>query len=622
MNFLKIIALFNLLILTHFISFAQNNKLDAVHIAKEYSNSIVKVLLYDSIAEKKTPGTGYLGRGSGFIVSKDGLIFTNRHVIDYCMEYMEYSYFSPSDRKIYKETNKFKPKYLNDPDILSINYIRRAVPIVQVYYGQYENEYKLYRAKLIAVDTKNFDGAILKIVSDLDGNPVSEIFKPIPIGNSDQTNQGEDMCVYGFPAQYENSDFDLMLKDQSTLTFGKHSGFDYVFNPYYGYIKTDAAVNSGNSGGPVFNSSNKVIGIATASGNKTNIGLVGGINAMYNLSSIQKKLYERYRAIYFTQYGIWLSEDKIAKGRLSMLLDELIEIGFTQPARIPNNFTTLLFSNQPIPSEKQIKSSNRAKKNIRSFYGCKDYFKLLISTSQNDNFSLDDIDVLTNNNFDFNIIKDYKVINTGETNFEFGHLFTIKRFNPISKLYFDWSASIGYGSRDWTGVDIYSDKYNSTILYKDDANYFRFGQRLGITYSFLFLYKFPLDAYYKLSSAYEVSGNFGTLSNNQYNYDWIDTQELNYSGATTYNSIGLNFRKSFFFIGFEYSFGKTSLEYELPYVNSWPYFDGTNTTQRYSIEKIKADGKNNFNSFSITLGFMFGGNNRWKKKAIKEYNSK
>jgi hypothetical protein len=72
-----------------------------------------------------------------------------------------------------------------------------------------------------------------------------------------------------------------MLKDMSTLTFGKLSGYDYVFNKDYGYIKTDASINGGNSGGPVFNETNKIVGIATAVGVKTGIGLVGGINGMY-----------------------------------------------------------------------------------------------------------------------------------------------------------------------------------------------------------------------------------------------------------------------------------------------------------------------------------------------------
>src|ERR1051326_5548277 len=117
-------------------------------------------------------------------------------------------------------------------------------------------------------------------------------FSPLPLGNSDNAMQGEDLCVFGYPAQYDGG-FDLMLKDMSTLTFGKLSGYDYVFNKDYGYIKTDASINSGNSGGPVFDETNKVVGIATATGNKTGIGLVGGINVMYFVAATRGDLLQK-----------------------------------------------------------------------------------------------------------------------------------------------------------------------------------------------------------------------------------------------------------------------------------------------------------------------------------------
>ena len=442
-------------------SFAQENgKLDAISIANEYYNSIVKILLYDSIAEKVVPGSGYLGRGSGFIVSEDGIIFTNRHVIDFCMEYMQYEYFSPSDKKIYEETANYNTTYLTDPEYLNIKYIRRATPIIQIFSDKDGSSYKLYIAKLISLDTKNFDGAILQIVSDFKGNPINEKFHPLPIGNSNETKQGEDLCLFGFPAQYEESEFELMLRDQSTLTFGKHSGFDYVFNPQYGYIKTDAAVNSGNSGGPVFNTSNKVIGIATATGTKTNIGLIGGINAMYNVASLKQSQ-----------------------------LDNLIKNGLTPPKQSPLKSTTLLYTNQQIPSPEALKKSNDIKKTQRKFKGCKDYFKFSYSLFQNNKFAVNG----NNDTIDFGVIINnpnvqFEVKTKSNIGFEYGHLFTVYRISDLSKISLDWSASINVNDLDWGTTNLYRDTSKSQMAYDNSVSGagFCFGQKLGLCYSHLF----------------------------------------------------------------------------------------------------------------------------------------
>src|ERR1051325_8140666 len=257
--------------------------LDAKYIAANYYKGIVKILLYDSTAAKNGVHSGYVGRGSGFLVTDDGIVFTNRHVVELCVNgYIDYDYNEGSTS--WRTTAAYSDEKIKDASVTNIHYTGYTTPIVQVYYGQGESEYKLYVAQVLTIGVGSFDGAMLKIASDINGNPVTTKFSPLPLGNSDGAVQGEDLCVFGYPAQYDGG-FDLMLKDMSTLTFGKLSGYDYVFNKDYGYIKTDASINSGNSGGPVFNESNKVIGIATATSSKTNIGLVGGINGMYYVAA-------------------------------------------------------------------------------------------------------------------------------------------------------------------------------------------------------------------------------------------------------------------------------------------------------------------------------------------------
>jgi S1-C subfamily serine protease len=277
----KIILLSFFFLLSATLLFCQTKALDAKFIASNYFKGVVKILLYDSLAAKQDTNLGYIGRGSGFVVSEDGIIFTNRHVVDMCVQgYINYDYYSDQTNSTYPYVETYSEDLLKDSNLVKINRIGYPVPIVQVYTGKGEDDYKLYYAKVLSVSMGSFDGAVIKIVSDLNGNPAGSVFQPLPIGNSDSTFQGEDLCVYGFPENYSGG-MNMMLKEMSTLTFGKHSGFDYAYSKDFGYIKTEAAINKGNSGGPVFNQDNKVIGIATAAFNKTNIGLVGGINAMY-----------------------------------------------------------------------------------------------------------------------------------------------------------------------------------------------------------------------------------------------------------------------------------------------------------------------------------------------------
>lgn len=271
-----------------FLLFAcKDQGLDTKLIASKYYKGVVKILLMNPEVEKIKPGSGYLGRGSGFIVTKDGYIFTNKHVIEMCVNgYVNYEYLE--NGKIISSSGVYSKELVENPSITKVNYTGYTTPVIQVFHGIGENDYKLYYAEVVAVGSGVYDGALLKIVSDSAGKPINEKFTPVPIGNSDSVSQGENICVYGYPAQYVGP-AGLMLKDLSTISLGIMSGYDYVFNQDYGYMKTDAEIHPGNSGGPVFNEENKVIGIATAKGPTTGIGLVGGINGMYYISAIDNK---------------------------------------------------------------------------------------------------------------------------------------------------------------------------------------------------------------------------------------------------------------------------------------------------------------------------------------------
>ena len=137
--------------------------------------------------------------GSGFIISKEGIIITNNHVIQ------------------------------DAEDIL-----------VKV-------NSKEYKAKVIGSDRYS-DIAVLKIES-------TDTFVPVNFGDSDKARVGDWVVAIGNP-------FGL----GGTVTSGIISARNRDINltRYDDFIQTDASINQGNSGGPLFNLKGEVIGINTA----------------------------------------------------------------------------------------------------------------------------------------------------------------------------------------------------------------------------------------------------------------------------------------------------------------------------------------------------------------------
>lgn len=166
--------------------------------------------------------------GSGFIISKDGYIVTNQHVI------------------------------LDSNDItISLN-----------------NGEK-YQAKIIGSD-KESDLALLKI------NPKQDL-KFVEFGDSNKVRIGQWVIVIGNPYSLG-----------STVTTGILSARGRnISNGNEDFLQTDAAINKGNSGGPMFNLDGQVIGISRAifspSGGNVGIGFATPSN---NATNIIKQLKE------------------------------------------------------------------------------------------------------------------------------------------------------------------------------------------------------------------------------------------------------------------------------------------------------------------------------------------
>lgn len=175
-----------------------------VEVARAVENSVVAIQI------RFASGVAI---GSGFIIDENGYILTNNHVITAAAN----------------DSSAILEVIFND---------RSRVP-----------------ARIVGRDTKT-DLAVLK-VDDVANLTVSNL------GNSDDLQIGEEVIAFGSPLGLDRtvtSGIVSAVNRPVPLRPDAESDTDAVINA----VQTDAAVNSGNSGGPLVNSAGEVIGINTA----------------------------------------------------------------------------------------------------------------------------------------------------------------------------------------------------------------------------------------------------------------------------------------------------------------------------------------------------------------------
>lgn len=209
------------------IDIKENESMESV-VVKKSIDSVVGINTISKVTRQSFfgPQSGYVeGIGSGSIVSEDGYIVTNSHVV-------------------------------SDGEAKEINVLF--------------NNGETAPAELVWNDA-SLDLAIIKVASD------NENLNAIDIGDSDEIGVGDRVVAIGNP---------LGFQLQSTVTSGIISGLNrsVSFNTGVqmdGLMQTDAAINAGNSGGALLNSKGELIGINTAkAGNSDGIGFAIPINTV------------------------------------------------------------------------------------------------------------------------------------------------------------------------------------------------------------------------------------------------------------------------------------------------------------------------------------------------------
>lgn len=179
------------------------------------SDVMPAVVSIEVLGRSSFGGKGGVVGGTGFVFDKSGLVLTNKHIV-----------------KRTDESADYKITFGNGDE---------------------------YQAVLMSRDPFN-DIAVLKIISD-----VNVDFQVVKLGDSKNLEVGQNVLAVG----------NALLTYDHSVTSGIISGLGRDVSAYYydfkgpgeniaGLIQTDAAVNAGNSGGPLINLQGEVVGMVTA----------------------------------------------------------------------------------------------------------------------------------------------------------------------------------------------------------------------------------------------------------------------------------------------------------------------------------------------------------------------
>ncbi len=235
--------------------------------------------------------------GSGFIISEDGYVVTNNHVIQ-------------------------------DADEITVIL---------------SDDTRL-KAELVGRDPKT-DLAVLKVTPD-------EPLQAVKFGNSDKSRVGDWVVAIGNP-------FGL----GGTVTAGIISarGRDINSGPYDDYLQTDASINRGNSGGPMFNLDGEVIGVNTAiyspSGGSVGIGFAipsGTVEPVINQLRKFGQVKRGWLGVHIQQVTEEIAESLGLEDATGALVANVIEDGPAAKSKIKAGDVILTFNGKTVEEMRML----------------------------------------------------------------------------------------------------------------------------------------------------------------------------------------------------------------------------------------------------------------------------
>ncbi len=278
----------------------------AIGVAAKVLPSIVGIEIEYSVNSIFGKSTGS-ATGSGIIISEDGYILTNNHVVN-----------SASSNSYYQVSTAgaIKVKLYNDETV--------------------------YDAKIIGTDDQT-DLAVIKI--DKTG------LTPAEFGNSDNVVVGEFAMAIGNP---------LGLATSATCGIISAVNRDITTsdNKKYTVIQTDAAINSGNSGGALVNSKGQVIGINTLKLSGDGVEGIGFAIPISSTTDISKQLIDHSKVIrpYVGIEGMGINKETAERYKLveGVYIKVVEDFGAAQKAGIKAGDVITEFDGKEVKTVEEI----------------------------------------------------------------------------------------------------------------------------------------------------------------------------------------------------------------------------------------------------------------------------
>ena len=287
---------------------AAEDGFNAGQIYKDVAPGVVTITsIFDGADETSILGGGGAGQGSGFVISREGEILTNTHVIS-----------QGGQQNGGGQPKEASQVYVDFAD-------RNRVP-----------------AEIVGFDP-DADVALIKV--DPDGLDL----KPVPLSDRTEFTVGEPVAALGSPFGEEQSlsrgivsAIDRSIPSLSPLTIDNA-------------IQTDASINPGNSGGPLIDSEGEVIGInqqiESQSGSNSGVGFAIPADAIrFSLEQLREDGTVDYAYLGVTTQPVWpqLAEEFDLGADVGGLISEVVEGGPADEAGLRGGDDRKTFQGVPI----------------------------------------------------------------------------------------------------------------------------------------------------------------------------------------------------------------------------------------------------------------------------------